>query len=122
MINLMDCVVKAHWFMKFDLKNGYNLIHVAAGHEWKTAFKTRYGVFEFTVMPWDLCNTPSIFQQFMNHVLGDLIDKGVIVYIDNILIYTETEEEHVQLVMKVLELLHNAGLCIALEKSVFHAQ
>ena len=58
----------------------------------------------------------------MNHVLDDLIDKGIIVYIDDILIYTETEEEHVQLVMKVLELLHNAGLCVTLEKFVFHAQ
>ena len=54
-------------------------------------------------MPWGLCNASSIFQQFMNHVLDDLIDKGVIVYIDDILIYTETEERHVQLVMKVLE-------------------
>ena len=51
MTNLMDRVVKACWFTKFDLKNGYNLIHVAAGHEWKIAFKTRYEVFEFTVMP-----------------------------------------------------------------------
>src|SRR5947199_4681239 len=56
MINLMDCVVKACWFTKFDLKNGYNLIRVVAEHEWKTAFKTRYEVFEFTVMPWGLCN------------------------------------------------------------------
>src|SRR5437763_14053880 len=58
----------------------------------------------------------------MNYVLDDLIDKGVIVYINNILIYTETEEEYIQLVMKVLELLHDAGLCVTLEKSVFHAQ
>src|SRR5436305_15236274 len=86
------------------------------------AFKTRYEAFEFTVTPWGLCNIPSIFQRFMNHVLGDLIDKGVIIYIDDILIYTETEEEHIQLVTKVLKLLHDAGLCIALKKSVFHAQ
>src|SRR5207248_6634236 len=122
MTNLMDHVAKARWFTKFDLKNSYNLIHVAAGHEWKMAFKIRYRAFEFTVMPWGLCNAASIFQQFMNYVLSDLIDKGVIVYIDDILIYTETEEEHIQLVMKVLELLHNAGLCVTLEKSVFHAQ
>ena len=51
MTNLINYVVKARWFTKFDLKNGYNLIRVAAGHEWKTAFKTRYGTFEFTVIP-----------------------------------------------------------------------
>src|SRR5437762_8704448 len=58
----------------------------------------------------------------MNYVLGELIDRGVIVYIDDILIYSETKEEHIKLVMKVLTLLHEAGLCVALEKSVFHAQ
>ena len=73
-------------------------------------------------MPFGLTNAPSVFQRFMNHVLSDLIDKGVVVYIDDILIYTETEEEHTKLVTKVLELLRDAGLCIALDKSVFHAQ
>jgi len=73
-------------------------------------------------MPFGLTNVPSVFQRFMNHVLSDLIDKGVVIYIDNILIYTETEEEHTKLVTKVLELLRDAGLCISLDKSVFHAQ
>ena len=104
------------------MKNGFNLIRIAEGHEWKTAFKTRYGAFEFTVIPWGLTNAPAVFQRFMNHVLGELIDRGVTIYIDDILIYSETEEEHIKLVMKVLTLLREAGLCVALEKSVFHAQ
>src|SRR5436305_8233629 len=73
-------------------------------------------------MPWGLTNAPAVFQQFMNYVLGELIDRGVIIYIDNILIYSETEEEHIKLVMKVLTLLCEAGLCVALEKSVFYVQ
>ena len=67
-------------------------------------------------------NAPAVFQQFMNHVLWDFIDKGVIVYIDDILIYSDTEEEHTKLVTKVLETLMLAGLCIELEKMMFHVQ
>ena len=74
------------------------------------------------VMPQGLTNASSVFQRFMNYVLRDFIDKGVIVYINDILIYTETEEEYAKLVTKVLKMLINAGLCILLEKSVFHVQ
>ena len=73
-------------------------------------------------MPWGLTNAPAVFQQFMNHVLRDFIDKGVIVYIDDILIYSDTEEEHTELVTKVLEALMLAGLCVELEKMAFHVQ
>ena len=62
MTDLIDRVGKARWFTKFDLKNGFNLIRIAEGHEWKTAFKTQYGAFEFTVMPWGLTNAPAVFQ------------------------------------------------------------
>src|SRR5438876_3479967 len=67
-------------------------------------------------------NTPAIFQQFMNYVFQVFIDKGIIVYIDDILIYSDTEEEHMELVMKVLEALMLAGLYIELEKMAFHVQ
>ena len=73
-------------------------------------------------MPWGLTNAPAVFQRFMNHVLRDFIDKGVIVYIDDILIYSDTEEEHTELVTKVLEALMLAGLCVELEKTAFHVQ
>ena len=69
-----------------------------------------------------LMNAPSIFQHFINHVLQDFINKGVIIYIDDILIYTKTEEEYTKLVTKVLKILMNASLCISLEKSIFHIQ
>ena len=67
-------------------------------------------------------NTPAIFQQFMNYVFQVFIDKGVIVYIDDILIYSDTKEEHMELVTKVLKVLMLAGLCIELEKTAFHVQ
>ena len=73
-------------------------------------------------MSWGLTNAPAVFQRFMNHVLRDFIDKGVIVYIDDILIYSDTEEEHTELVTKVLEALMLAGLCVELEKMAFHVQ
>ena len=120
--DLIDRVGKAQWFTKLNLKNSFNLVRIASSHEWKTAFKTRYGAYKYTVMPMGLTNAPLVFQWFMNLVLGDLINRGVVVYIDDILIYSESEEEHTKLVTKVLELLHNASLCISLEKSIFHAQ
>ena len=98
MSELMDRVGKARWFTKLDLKNGFNLVRIVSGHEWKTAFKTRYGSYEYMVMPQGLTNAPSVFQRFMNHVLRDFINKGVIVYIDDILIYCQTEEKHAELI------------------------
>src|SRR5205823_13321704 len=97
--------------MKFDLKNGFNLICIAEGYERKTAFKTWYRAFEFTVMPWGLTNAPAIFQQLMNYVLGELMNRSMIIYIDNILIYSATEDKHIKLATKVITLLHEAGSC-----------
>lgn len=120
MNEMRDRLRKAKIFTKLDLKNGYNLLRIASGDEWKTAFRTRYGLYEYTVMPFGLCNAPSTFQRMINEVLRDLLDEGVIVYIDDILIYSETEAEHEQLVKKVLERLKANGLCASIKKSSFH--
>ena len=69
MSELMDRIGKTWWFTKLDLKNGFNLVHITSGHEWKTAFKTYYRAYEYMVIPQELTNAPSIFQCFMNHVL-----------------------------------------------------
>ena len=69
-----------------------NLIRVKEGDEWKTAFKTRYGMFEYKVLPCGLANAPSVFQRYVNNVLKEHIDRGVVVYIDDILIYANSEE------------------------------
>jgi hypothetical protein len=96
----------AKHFTALDLcQNGYHLLRVAKGHEWKTAFHTRYGQFEYKVMPFGLTNAPAAFQHLMNDLFKDLQDKGVVVYIDNILIYSKTLEEHQVLVKEVLKWL-----------------
>jgi hypothetical protein len=104
-----------------DLKDGYNLIRIAEGDEWNTAFRTRYGLFEYLVMLSGLCNAPGTFQAMINKVLHELLDEGVIVYIDDILIYSEDEESPIRLVEKVLQKLQENHLCASIKKSVFHA-
>ena len=95
MSELRSRLGKATILTKLDLKNGYYLIHMAEGEEWKTAFKSRYSLYEYTVMPFGLCNAPSTFQSMINDVFRDMLDVGVIACMDDILIYTETVEEHV---------------------------
>ena len=95
MNELRDRVAGSRIFTKIDLKAGYNLIRNKPEDEWKTAFRTIYRHFEYLVMPFRLANAPAIFQHMMNEILQDLIDHGVVVYIDDILIYMENEEEYV---------------------------
>ncbi|KAG1925560.1 retrotransposable element [Pimephales promelas] len=86
----------AKYFSKLDLRNAYNLIRIRDGDEWKTAFSTSTGHYEYLVMPFGLSNSPSVFQAFINDVFRDMLNRWVIVYIDDILIYSNTYEEHVQ--------------------------
>ena len=92
----MEQVGTSKVFFKLDLNLGFNLIRIAAGHEWKTAFKTRYGLYKYTVMPFGLTNAPLVSQRHLNNILSDEIHPGIVVYIDNILVYSETGEEHVE--------------------------
>jgi len=93
---------------------------MAEGAEWKTAFKSRYGLHEYTVMPFGLCNAPSTFHSMINNVFRDMLDVGVIPYMDDILIYPEPVEEHVALVRRVMERLRKARLCVSIKKSTLH--
>ena len=110
MSELRDRLGKATVFTKLDLKNGYYLLRMAKGEEWKTAFRCRYGLYEYTVMPFRLCNTPATFQSMINDIFRDVLDEGVIAYMDDILIYSEMIEEHVSLVRRVMERLRKACL------------
>jgi hypothetical protein len=101
---LVDKVAGAKYFSKFDLRWGYNNIRIREGDEWKAAFSTHRGAFEPLVMYFGLMNSPATFQTMMNSILRDLSDQGVVVvYIDDILVFTKTEEEHDEIVEEVLK-------------------
>src|SRR5437588_12776905 len=121
MNELRDRLGKAKFFTKLDLKNGFYLLRIAKGDEWKTAFRCRYGLYEYTVMPCGLCNAPATFQSMINDVFHDLLDEGVVVYLDDILIYNEDEKSHIELVRRVMERIRKAKLCCSIKKSCIHA-
>ena len=96
------------------------MVRVRPGDEWKTAFRTRYGLFEYTVMPFGLCNAPATFQHFMNDVFRDMLDVSVIVYLDDILIFSASEADHVRHVTEVLSRMEAHHLYAKLDKCHFH--
>ena len=96
------------------------MIRIKEGDEWKTAFRTSYGHSEYTVMPFGLANAPATFQSMMNEVLREFLDQEVVVYIDDVLIYSENLEQHIKLVKKVLKKLAEYNLAVAAHKSTFH--
>jgi hypothetical protein len=112
MQELQDRVQGAKWFTKMDLKSGFALIRIREGDEWKTAFRTRYGLYEFNVMPFGLTNALATFQDMMNHIFSDMIDLGLLIYMDDILVYAKTIEENDDLVRKVLQRLTDNKLAV----------
>lgn len=116
-------ISRAKWFTKLDVIAAFNKIRVAEGDEWKTAFRTRYGLFEYLVTPFGLSNAPSTFQRFVNHTLREYLDIFVSAYIDDILIYTDGSlAEHRKQVKQVLSKLSDAGLQIDIDKCEFHCK
>jgi hypothetical protein len=110
----------AQFFTKLDLRRAYNLVRIREGDEWKTAFSTTSGHYEYLVMPYWLKNAPAIFQSFVDEILRDLYGQGVVVYMDNIFIYSATRTAHVSLVRKVLgRLLEHELYVVKAEKCEF---
>ncbi|GJS39190.1 putative reverse transcriptase domain-containing protein [Tanacetum coccineum] len=117
--DLFDQLQGSQFFSKIDLRSGYHQLRVHEDDIPKTAFRTRYGHFEFTVMPFGLTNAPAIFMDLMNSICRSYLDKFVIVFIDDILIYSKTQEEHVEHLRLVLELLKKEKLYAKFSKCEF---
>ncbi|GJS14104.1 putative reverse transcriptase domain-containing protein [Tanacetum coccineum] len=117
--DLFDQLQGSQFFLKIDLRSGYHQLRVHEDDIPKTAFRTRYGHLEFTVMPFGLTNAPAIFMDLMNRVCRPYLDKFVIVFIDDILIYSKTQEEHVEHLRLVMRLLKKKKLYAKFSKCEF---
>ncbi|KAM3549213.1 hypothetical protein ARSEF4850_008972 [Beauveria asiatica] len=116
-------IAKARWFTKVDVIAAFYKIRVAAGDEEKTAFRTRYGSFEWLVAPFGLTGAPAAFQRFINSVLQDYLDDFVSAYIDDVLIFSSGSlQDHRDKVGKVLQRLMDAGLQLDINKSEFEVK
>nr|GEW63593.1 hypothetical protein [Tanacetum cinerariifolium] len=101
----IDLVLGAMWFSNIDLRSGYHQLRVQEEDIPKTAFRTRYGHYEFVVMPFGLTNAPAIYMDLMNQVCRTMLDKSIIVFIDDIRVYSKSKEEHEVHLREVLEIL-----------------
>ncbi|GJT62424.1 putative reverse transcriptase domain-containing protein [Tanacetum coccineum] len=119
---LNKLTVKKRYFSKIDLRSGYHQLRVHEEYIPKTAFRTRYGHFEFTVMPFGLINAPAVFIDLMNRVCKLYLDKFVIVFIDDILVYSISKKEHEIHLKLVLELLKKESLFAKFSKCDFWLQ
>lgn len=106
-------------FAKIDLKAAFNLLRVAEGDEWKTAFRTPWGLFEYLVMPFGLANAPACFQRFIQWVLREYLDVFCFVYLEDILIFSKSDEEHMEHIEKIFSALSEHKLTASAEKCAF---
>jgi hypothetical protein len=117
---LLEQVGSAKIFTKIDLRGAYNLVQVKDGDEWKTTFCSRYGHLKYSAMPFGLNNAPAVFRYMMNDIFQEYLDHFVIIYLEDILIYSKNKEEHKHHVRLVLEKLRVQGLYAKQEKCLFH--
>ncbi|MCI11788.1 retrotransposon protein, partial [Trifolium medium] len=117
--DLMDQLIGACVFSKIDLRAGYHQIRVKAEDIPKTAFRTRYGHYEYSVMPFGVTNAPGVFMKYMNRIFHSYLDRFVVVFIDDILIYSKSEEEHAEHLRIVLKTLREKKLYAKLSKCEF---
>jgi hypothetical protein len=116
---LIDELAGAQWFSKLDFRAGYHQICINPANTHKTAFRTHSGLYEFLVMPFGLTNAPTTFQSIMNLVFAPLLIKGVLVFMDDILIYAKKLPEHLELLKQVFQILRENRFYIKLSKCAF---
>lgn len=119
-VNPLEKVREAKIFSKLDLWWGFNNIHIREGDKQKTTFCNKDDFYKYTVVPFGLNNTPAMFQCFMNHILCDLVNVCVVVYLDDILIYSRNKEDQTQQVQEVLRHLKENNLSLELTKCHFY--
>lgn len=119
----LNQVGRAKWYTKLDVTAAFHRIRIAEGQEWMTAFRTRFGSYEWLVTPFGLANAPSTFQRYVNWVLQDFLDDFASAYLDDILIYTDgSQEQHHEHVRRVIKRLQAAELQLELKKCEFDVQ
>ncbi|GBG69260.1 hypothetical protein CBR_g3958 [Chara braunii] len=116
---LFDRLADNRFFTKIDLRSGYHQIRVAAEDQPKTSFRSRFGHYEFTVMPFGLTNAPATFKTAMNAIFRDILDEYVLVYLNDILVYSRTLEDHIRHLRDVLQRLRKHGFYAKLSKCRF---
>lgn len=117
---LLDTLQGAKYFTKLDLMSGYHQIRIAEADIYKTAFRCKYGHYEFKVMPFGLCNAPATFQMLMNEILKPYLFDFVVVYLDDILIFSKEKDKHIEQIDKVFRAIQEAGLRLNLKKCEFN--
>jgi hypothetical protein len=115
----LDRLGQARFFTRLDIREAYHRLRIRKGDEWKTAFRTRYGHFEYLVVPFGLTNAPAAFQAYINKCMTGLMDTICVVYLDDILVYSKTRQQHTEDVKEVLKRLREFKLYASLEKSEF---
>ena len=106
----------ANWFTKMDLQSGFHQVAIKEESRHKTAFRTRLGSYAWRVRPFGLCNAPSVFQRLMNRVLAENLNQFVIVYVDDIVIFSRSLEDHMKHIRWVLDALRKDDLKISWDK------
>ena len=117
---MLDRLQRAKKFTKLDCKDAYSQVRIKGGDEWKTAFRTQFGLFEYLAMPFGLTNAPAMFQAFIDKALGEFLDITCVVYLDDILIFSKNESDHEEHVRQVLAALRHYDLHLKISKCSFN--